>query len=193
MAGLKAVPCIIHEGAMTQSTILQDQIVENMLRQDLRPIEQARAYRKLIELEGWSARQLARELHIPDANVARALALLDLPEDVQQRVEAGQIAPSVAYQVSQLDRPEDQAELAERVVTERLTRGEVAEAVKAKKAGKDIPAKRVRMEFAGDRVKIMITGEAVAAEDHEAIVAALRDALERVSCETRGLAREQAA
>jgi ParB family chromosome partitioning protein len=193
MAGLRAVPCIIHEGVMTESTILQDQIVENMLRQDLRPIEQAKAYRKLMELEGWSARQLARELHIPDASVARALALLDLPEHVQQQVEAGQIAPSVAYQVSQLDRPEDQAELAERVVTEKLTRGEVAEAVKAKKAGRATPAKRSRMEFVGNRVRIVITGEAVAAEDHEAIVAALRDALERFSDETRGSAREQAA
>src|SRR3954447_15106737 len=83
MAGLKAVPCVIHEGAMTESAILQDQVIENMLRQDLRPIEQARAYRKLMELESWSARQLARELHIPDASVARALALLDLPEGVQ--------------------------------------------------------------------------------------------------------------
>jgi ParB family chromosome partitioning protein len=193
MAGLKAVPCIIHEGAMTESAILQDQIVENMLRQDLRPIEQAKAYRKLMELEGWSARHLARELHIPDASVARAMALLDLPEEVQQQVEAGQIAPSVAYQVSQLDRPADQAELAERVIAEKLTREQVSEAVKAKKAGREAPAKRARMEFAGDRVKVTITGEAVAAGDHEAIAAMLRDALDQVSAEKHGSAHDQAA
>src|SRR5262249_56441519 len=56
-AGLRSIPCVIHEGAITESAILQDQLVENLLRQDLQPIETAKAYRRLMELEGWSARQ----------------------------------------------------------------------------------------------------------------------------------------
>ena len=144
-AGLRAVPCVIHEGAMTESTILQDQLVENLLRQDLQPIETAKAYCRLMELEGWSARQLARELHVPDANIVRALALLELPETVQQQVADGRLAPSVAYEVSKLDRPEDQAELAEaQVVTEKLTRNQAIEAVKVKKPGRAEMPKRTR-------------------------------------------------
>ena len=85
-AGLRAVPCVIHEGAMTESTILQDQLVENLLRQDLQPIETAKAYCRLMELEGWSARQLARELHVPDANIVRRWPSWSCPKPCSSRL-----------------------------------------------------------------------------------------------------------
>ena len=110
-SGLKNIPCVIHEGEMTESMTLQDQLVENLLRQDLQPIETARAYRRLMELEGWSARQLARELHVPDASIVRALALLGLPDEGGAGRRRRRLAPSVAYEVSKLDRPEDQSAL----------------------------------------------------------------------------------
>ena len=69
---------------------------------------------------GWSARQLARELAIAQPNVVRALALLDLPEAVQDQVEQGALPPATAYEVSKLDDPADQAEVAARVVAEGL-------------------------------------------------------------------------
>lgn len=193
-AGLRTVPCVIHEGAMTESTILQDQLVENLLRQDLQPIETAKAYRRLMELEGWSARQLARELHIPDANIVRALALLELPETVQQQVADGRLAPSVAYEVSKLDRPEDQAELAERVVTEKLTRDQAIEAVKVKKPGRAEMAKRTKEEIRlDDGHRVMITGPAVAAGDRAAIRAVLARAAEQLDTKDRDQARDEAA
>lgn len=193
-AGLRSVPCVIHEGVMTESTILQDQLVENLLRQDLQPIETAKAYRRLMELEGWSARQLARELHVPDASIVRALALLDLPDTVQQQVADGRLAPSVAYEVSKLDRPEDQAELAERVVTEKLTRDQAIEAVKVKKPGRAETTKRTKEEIKLDNGhRVMITGPAVTAGDRAAIRDVLARALEQFDAEVRDQAREQAA
>ena len=93
MAGLKAVPCVIQEGELTESQRLMEQLAENIIRADLQPVEQAKAFRRLMDLNGWSVRQLAREMHIADANVVRALALLDLPEAVQLQVEAGRLAP----------------------------------------------------------------------------------------------------
>ena len=193
-AGLRVVPCVIHEGAMTESTILQDQLVENLLRQDLQPIETAKAYRRLMELEGWSARQLARELHIPDANIVRALALLELPETVQQQVADGRLAPSVAYEVSKLDRPEDQAELADRVVTEKLTRDQAIEAVKVKKPGRAEMAKRMKEEIRlDDGHRVTITGPAVAAGDRAAIRVVLARALEQLDTEDRDQTRDEAA
>src|SRR5262249_19937285 len=136
MAGLKSVPCVIQEGELTESQRLIEQLAENIIRADLQPVEQARAFRRLMDLNGWSARQLAREMHIADANIVRALALLDLPEGVQTQVEAGRLAPSVAYEVSRLDTAEEQADLAERVVAEKLTRDQVADVVKARKSGR---------------------------------------------------------
>jgi ParB family chromosome partitioning protein len=100
------------------------------LREDLKPIEQARAFRTLIDRRRWSYRQLSDHLHVAPASVARALALLELPEDLQVRVEAGELAPSVAYEVSRLEDHDDQREVAARVVSEDLSRAEAVEAVR---------------------------------------------------------------
>lgn len=119
LAGLKTVPCVIKDGVASEAEILQDQLVENLLRQDLEPIEAAKAYRRLLDLEGISIRELARMIHVSDASIVRALSLLELPESVQEKVRAGELAPSVAYEVSKAP-PEDREALAEKVVKERI-------------------------------------------------------------------------
>src|SRR5205807_1878987 len=83
-------------------------------RDDLRPIEQARAFKTLIEQKGWSTRQLARELAIAQPQVVRMLSLLELPAPVQDRVEQGALAPATAYEIGKLENPAEQQELAER-------------------------------------------------------------------------------
>src|SRR5262245_20439463 len=176
MAGLKSVPCVAQEGELTASQRPIEQLDENIIRADSQPVEQARAFRRLMDPNGWSARQLAREMHIADANVVRALALLDLPEAVQMQVEAGRLAPSVAYEVSRLDNPQEQASLAEKIVTEKLTRDQAVAAVQARKPGQ-VTAKRTRQEFRrDDGTRITVNGPAVAAGEI-AIIAALEWAL----------------
>ena len=122
--------CIEAKGDPDPDDILEDQLVENCLREDLKPIEQARAFRALIDRRGWSYRQLSDHLHVAPASVARALALLDLPDDLQGRVESGQLAPSVAYEVSRIVDRDAQREVAERVVSEGLNRAEAVEEVR---------------------------------------------------------------
>ena len=85
-----------------------------------------------MDAKGWSAARLAEELHIRDSTVFKALALLELPGEVRERVAAGEIKPATAYELSQLDRPQDQVALAERVVAEKLTRDQAAAAVREK-------------------------------------------------------------
>jgi ParB family transcriptional regulator, chromosome partitioning protein len=192
MAGLKTVPCVVQEGELTESQRLVEQLAENIIRADLQPVEQAKAFRRLMDLNGWSARQLAREMHIADANVVRALALLELPETVQTQVEAGRLAPSVAYEVSRLDSPDDQADLAERVVAEKLTRGQVADVVKARKQGRGATPAIGRAEFRldGGR-KVTIAG--LADDRPETVLAALREVVKQVQRRVRDAAGEQAA
>ena len=148
VAGMPTVACIIHEGLPAPAELLVMQIIENLQREDLRPIEQAKAFHRLMGINGWSARQLARELSLTQSSVARALALLDLPGPVQELVEQGTLPAATACEVSRLERAEDQVEIATQIVSERLTRDEAAEAIRARKAG--IPAtaaKTVRHEF----------------------------------------------
>jgi ParB family chromosome partitioning protein len=193
MAGLKSVPCVIQEGDLTESQRLIEQLAENIIRADLQPVEQAKAFRRLMDLNGWTARQLARELHIAEANVAKALALLDLPQSVQERVETGRLAPSVAYEISRLDTPEEQAALAERIVTEKLTRDQAIAVVQEKKPGRANAAKRAKEEFRlDDGTRITVTGPAAAA-GIDAVAAALKRALKQVHERGQDADREQAA
>jgi ParB family chromosome partitioning protein len=132
LAGMESLQAVVIERELTPAEILQEQIVENCLREDLQPIEQAQAFRLLMETNGWSARRVGEELNMANSTVVKALALLDLAPAVQEQVEAGKIAPAVAYQVSKLDTPEDQLEVAGRVVNEKLTRDQAAEVVREK-------------------------------------------------------------
>lgn len=132
LAGLTHLQVIEAPADTNDHDRLADQLVENALREDLKPVERARAYQTLLQAKGWSHRQLAQELAIAPSAVAQALALLDLPETIQLQVEQGELAPSVAYEVAKVDDPAEQARLVDQVLNTGLTRAEVAEVVRKK-------------------------------------------------------------
>jgi len=66
------------------------------LREDRKPVEKVRAYAALMELNGWTGKQVAERPRVPASQVSRALALLRLPDDIRQRVDAGEIAARAA-------------------------------------------------------------------------------------------------
>ena len=189
-AGLPTLLCVEARAAMTPAEVLEDQLVENCLREDLKPIEQAHAFRALIDGRGCSYRQLAETLHISHQAVVRALALLGLPEDVQGRVTSGELAPSVAYEVSRLPDAESQRDAAERIISGGLTREGVASTVrrsagaKGRGAGKGRkPTSRVMRTSAGK-----VTVENRRGIDASAVLAALAEAADQVRAqvEARG-------
>jgi ParB family chromosome partitioning protein len=142
-AGLTTLRCKILDRKPDDSDRLSIQLVENCVREDLRPVEQAAAFRALMEANGWSTRQLAEALDMAQAKVVYALGLLDLPGDLRDRVDHGELAPRTAYEIGRLDRPEDQRALADRVASEGLTRDDVVAEVRA--------ARETAEEVSGDR------------------------------------------
>lgn len=140
MAGLAELQCVIHEGEPSADELLGLQLVENALRDDLRPVEQARAYRRLLDARGWTMTELAAELHLHQTTVSRALDLLNLASTVQERVEQGQLAPSSGAEIARLDSAEDQVAVAEAASEQGLGRDEVRELVQAVKARRKPPA-----------------------------------------------------
>ncbi len=192
MAGKATMTCVIIEGEMTESEILHDQLVENCLRTNLQPIEQAEAFKILMDAQNWNAARLAEELHIRDSTVFKALSLLELPGEVRERVAAGEIKPATAYELSQLDRPQDQVELAERVVTEKLTRDQAAAAVREKTGRGSPPTRKGRAEIRldGNR-KVTISG--LPDDRQETIAAALKQALKQIQGRARRAAQFEAA
>ncbi len=93
-AGLKNIPAIVLE--LTDQEALELALIENLQREDLNPLEEARAYRVLIERFGLSQEEVAARVDKSRPSVANALRLLNLPEDIQADVESGRLSPGHA-------------------------------------------------------------------------------------------------
>ena len=130
LAGMTTMTATILARAPEPGERLALQCIENLLRADLRPVEEAKAYRQLMALNGWTAAQLSRELAVSESKVTRAMALLELPEPIQEQVEVGNPAPGNGLRDLEGRRREEQAELAERVVREKLSRQDTARVVR---------------------------------------------------------------
>lgn len=154
-AGLKTVDCFFHSGEISSSQILEQQLVENLLREDLKPMDQARGFANLMDLNNWNGKQVAEALHVSQAKVSRALALLDLPELVQASVNEGTLAARSAYELSKLPREDAQASIVGQG-TEDLTHKKVTAAVKQRK-GKPKKTRGFKQTFfADDGIKVTV-------------------------------------
>jgi ParB family chromosome partitioning protein len=157
-AGLPAMTCVVHDAPLASGELLALQLIENALREDLKPIEQAKAYRRLMDAHGWSGHQLARELALTQSSVSRTLALLDLPDPVQAKVDAGELPARTAYEIGKLPDAVEQIVLAERAASDKLTGDQVEAAVKARRIGKAQAAPGTKREFKyPDGAKIAVT------------------------------------
>ena len=196
IAGMESVSCVIVEGPLSSSDLLAIQLVENALREDLKPVEQAKAYRQLMDQNGWSTRQVARELSVTQPQVVRTLALLGLPEPVQQQVEQGALAPATAYEIAKLDSEADQRALAARVVAEKMTRQETVEAVKTRKTsapihGASVPGRPATAEFQVSAAVVVTVRYKKA--DRMTIAQALKTALKQATAAEKSAGDERAA
>ena len=195
-AGLTDLLCIVLERRPESRERLTLQLIENLLREDLAPVEQARAYQEMMRLNEWGTNQLARELHIPPSAVSQALSLLELPAPIQQKVDAGELAASVGYELSKLEDPAKQAELAGRVAAEGLSREDTVAEVRRLKGtggkktaaggrGRGGPRKITRRIFKHEGIKITI--ERSRGLDTPDMVAALETILGQLRGESQGL------
>lgn len=129
-AGLKTLSCVFVDRPLSDAEVLQEQIIENLLREDLKPIEQARAYKSLMDTQGWNGAQVAEALNVSKATVTRVLALLKLPSDIQDQVEQGGIPASAGYELTKLPTEAARREVAERIVREGLRRQDAVDVVR---------------------------------------------------------------
>jgi len=145
LAGRTHVPCLEVEGELSETDILSDQIIENSVRNSLRPLELARALAKLKALKRCTAQQLAAALGISGASITRLEALLSLPEDIQAMVDDGRVPESTAYELSRLPEMEGQLELARAVASKKLSRDQVADAVRDRVGRKNVRPRASRL------------------------------------------------
>jgi ParB family chromosome partitioning protein len=122
-AGLLRIPAWILD--VPEDRRLELALIENLQREDLSPIDEALAYRALMDSAGYTQQQVADRVGKPRATVANALRLLSLPKAVQEWVRARQIPMGHARALAALTRPGDQKTLAARIVRQGLSARQV--------------------------------------------------------------------
>lgn len=112
--GWKEIPAIVHQ--VDESRILEMTLVENLQREDLNPIEQARGYQKLADEFSLIQTQIADRVGKDRATVANTMRLLRLPIVIQQAVSSGVLTAGHARQLLAVDNEAEQIELARKVI-----------------------------------------------------------------------------
>jgi ParB family chromosome partitioning protein len=128
MLGLPRVPAIIRNINLEREKLALG-VIENIQRENLNPIEMARAFQRLQEEFRMTQREIAAKLGKSREVVANAVRLLDLPEYVQRAVENGELSESNARLLIAIDDPVAQKALLEDIVQNKLTTRDVKERV----------------------------------------------------------------
>jgi len=138
LAKLATLDCVVHEKALSEDELLEVQLIENCVRQDLNPIEQALALKNLMEKKRWSQGDVAESLRMGRTSVLASLSLLKLPEDIQDQVSSGTLPPSVAREIVKLKDESEQRAMVARYLDGMVTSNDAAKSAKAKKEGKKV-------------------------------------------------------
>ncbi len=161
LAGLPTVNCQFQEQDLSKTEVLEQQLIENLLREDLKPIEEAKAFDQLMKLNAWSAKQLSEAIRVNASKITRSLALLKLPADIQQQIESGQLSARAAYEISKLpDDKQRRAALRQGQSTEgQLTLAKAQRQVRQRK-GKPSRSRGVKQVFlTEDGWKVTVTAD----------------------------------
>ena len=119
MAGLHKIPAIIKNPDPSQKALWA--LIENLQREDLNPIEEARAFKNLMEKQGLKQEFLAKKLGRSRSSLANSLRLLQLDPEVQKLVEERQIGFAQARELLRFKSPKKQRDMAKECQKKSLT------------------------------------------------------------------------
>ena len=128
-AGLSTIPALVRE--LDDEKIMELALIENVQRDNLSPIEEARAYDVLQTKFGYTQEKLAKRMGKSRSAIANTTRLLALPEDVQQLVQEGKLTTGHVRPMLSIDIPEWQSAFAHEVLQNNLSVRDVEQMVKA--------------------------------------------------------------
>ncbi|BBB90585.1 MAG TPA: ParB/RepB/Spo0J family partition protein [Methylomusa anaerophila] len=140
-AGLKSIPVVVRE--YTDAEMMEIALIENLQRQDLNPIEEALAFRRLIEDFGLTQEEVAQKIGRSRSMIANIVRLLNLHPDVQEFVSRGTLSMGQARPLLAINDPAMQMELANCIIEEDHSARDAEELVRTLLARK--PGKRERV------------------------------------------------
>lgn len=118
-AGLSEVPCIVME--VPDEELLEVALVENLQREDLDSIEEARAFELMMEKFGLSHEEVARRVGKSRSTISNALRLLKLPEAVRKLLREGKLSAGHARTLLGIENPNEQIKIANDMVEKGLS------------------------------------------------------------------------
>ncbi len=128
MAGLTEIPAVIRE--LSDNETMELALIENLQREDLTPIEEAKGYKTLIDTYSMSQEQVAQSVGKSRPAVANTMRLLLLPDDVIEMVEKGELSSGHARALLALENKAMMSNLAQEIVKKNLTVRQVEKIVK---------------------------------------------------------------
>jgi ParB family transcriptional regulator, chromosome partitioning protein len=141
--GHDKVPSII-KPKVSDREMMEMALVENIQREDLNDIEQAKAFQRLLQECGLSHEDLAVRVGKSRSAISNTLRLLKLPNNIQQFLANGDITSGHARALLSIEDPEHMAEMAERIISQKMNVRDIEESVqklKVKKQGKTTSSK----------------------------------------------------
>lgn len=136
-AQLHEIPAIIRD--LDDRDVMALALIENIQREDLNPVEEARAYQRLSQMEAMTQAEIASLVDKSRSHVANLQRLLTLPDTVLDHLEAGRLDMGHGRALIGLD---DAAELAEQAVRKNLSVRDVEKLARKSRNGGDAPARR---------------------------------------------------
>lgn len=128
LAGLKEIPVIIRK--FTEQEIVEISIIENIQREDLNPIEEAMAYKRLLDEFNLKQDEVAEKVSKNRTTITNSLRLLKLCDDVQQMVIDGKLSTGHARAIISIEDPNEQTLLAEKIFDEKMSVRDVEKYIK---------------------------------------------------------------
>lgn len=127
-AGLHKIPCVVRD--VSHENVLELSLIENIQREELNPIEEANAFKRLLEMRDLTQEEVARRVGKERSSITNTLRLLKLPAEVQKLVEEEKLSMGHARALLSVESPEDQLRLARHVTTKSLSVRETEQLVK---------------------------------------------------------------
>lgn len=137
--GLQTIPVLIRN--LTEAQQHEAMLIENLQREDLNPIEIAKAYQKMTQDFSYTQEDVAKKVGKDRTSVANTLRLLKLPDEIQELIQDGKLSMGHARALIPVENPERQQSMAKQIVKDNLSVREVEKWVRRLQAPTEKPPK----------------------------------------------------
>lgn len=142
LAGLKTIPAIIYD--YTDQQMMEVALVENIQREDLSIVEEARSYQSLIDNLGYTQEQLANKVGKSRSHVANIIRLLKLDDDILESVDKGLLSMGHIKVLITIDDKKRQHQIVDQIISQNLNVRQTEELANSAKGKSTIKVKQRR-------------------------------------------------